>query len=116
MMNELLPVGHDGSVLTTRVSFPIFRSQPVSVRTGSGTAPISHPPTIQAPPNAVDAISQQLATSSQLYENTETGTGIGAGMTSAPRTVIVKTTKTYVILALLGAGLVLAYAWDRGAL
>jgi hypothetical protein len=59
---------------------------------------------------------QQLNTSEQLAENTATGTGTGAGTSSAPITVKVPTKGSYVLLFGLGALLILAYAWDRGAL
>jgi hypothetical protein len=92
------------------------KAAPVSTSTSSGTAAVYQPPTVQAPPSAAAAVMQQLNTSDQLAENTATGSGIGAGKSSVAVTVKPKGMFAYIALAALGGALILAYAWDRGAL
>jgi hypothetical protein len=89
---------------------------PVSLGTGAGQEIVAQPPTIIPPPSAVAAVTQQLDSSTQLAENTATGKGIGAGRTSAPVTKRVLNSNAYIILAALGAALLLAFAFDRGKL
>jgi hypothetical protein len=100
------------SALQTRITshFKRTRPTPVSTGTASGTAIISSAPTVVPPPNAVDAVQQQLETSEQLSENTATGTS------SAPITKRVLNTTAYAILAALGAILLVAFLFDRGKL
>jgi hypothetical protein len=94
----------------------IRKPAPVSLGTGGGQPAIYAPPTVAPPPSATQAVSQQLETSDQLNENTITGQGIGAGKSSTPVTVKVKTSTYYAAIALMGVVLVLAFAWDRGKL
>jgi hypothetical protein len=110
-------IGAKGALATRIVShLRRMRPAPVSTATASGTAVISQAPTVVPPPNAVDAVTQQLDTSTQLAENTATGTGTGAGTSSAPVTKRVLNTTAYAILAALGMALLVAFLFDRGKL
>jgi hypothetical protein len=98
------------------------KSAPVSTSTSSGTAAVYLPPTVQAPPSATAAVAQQLETSKQLAENSKTGivyqtNGDGTVTPIGKRKkVSVRNTYAYALLALLGGGLLIAYAHDRGKL
>lgn len=99
-----------------RGRLPIASSAPVSTTTGSGTPAVVLPQTVAPPANAVDVVSQQLASSQRLAENTATGAGIGAGKNILPVTTKIPTHQSFVWLTFLGVLLILAYAWDRGKL
>jgi hypothetical protein len=92
------------------------KALPVSVSTGGGQAAVEYPPTVQAPPNATKAVAQQLRTSTQLEENTETTNGIGANKKSVPVTIHKNSANVYWVLVFLGGLLVVTFAWDRGKL
>jgi hypothetical protein len=99
------------------VALATFKTKPVSTSTGGGSAVVQEPPTIVPPPNATSAVAQQVDTSTQLYENTVTNAGTGAGRTSLP-TPLKRTIPSwaYIILAVLGGALLLGFAHDRGKL
>lgn len=104
--------------LVTRFHAPLAsrRTKPVSLGTGGGQAAVSQPPTVAPPPNTLAAVTQQINSSEQLSENTQTGAGIGANKSSVPVTVKVKTSTYYALLGLLAVALLAAFAWDRGKL
>ena len=89
---------------------------PPTPRTGAGLPAVYQPPTIEAPPNASVAVLQQVDSSTQLEQNTDTGAGTGAGRESFPITKILPGKGNYLLLGLLAVALLLAYAWDKGKL
>lgn len=109
-------LGAQGAHFFLRRPIKPVDTKPVSTSTGSGTAAIYKPPTLQTPPNAAKAVLQQLGTSDQLMENTATGAGTGAGWSSFPISQILPGKTNYLILGGLALALILAYAWDKGKL
>ncbi len=89
---------------------------PVSTGTSGGQAAIYKPPTVEAPQNVTKAITQQIAASPSIKQNTITGAGIGANRNKLPVTVVKNHGSTYIVLGLLGVALFAAFAWDRGKL
>ena len=89
---------------------------PVSTSNSGGTAVVEFPPTVARPANINQAISQQIDSSTQLEENTETTNGTGNGGKSIPVTSVKTPKNAYWMLVVLGGLLVITFAWDRGKL
>jgi hypothetical protein len=104
--------------IKNRLARPITtsRAKLPSLSTGSGTPAVYHPPTVEPPPNTQALVQQQLASSTQLATNTDTGSGIGAGRTSPVKSVLVPGAKSYIWLGALVVLLGVAVAWDAGKL
>jgi hypothetical protein len=84
--------------------------KPISPSTGSGTAAIYQPPTVEAPPSAAQSVMQAVNTSQQLAENTATSEATPSYLATLPGG------KNYWLLGGLAVVLLLAYAWDKGKL
>ena len=112
-----VPSGVSSGIMNRlRGAFVKGTAQTISTGSSAGQEVVYKPPTIAPPPSATAAVMQQLNTSTQLAENTATGSGIGAGGTSAPITVSVVDGRSLWIIGGLGFVLLLAYLVDKGKL